>query len=134
MKLLKDRLEKFIFGRMLIGLASLALLDLIFLQQRWAALAGLILGGILGLTRFLSSSAALRQALSVTNQTKLAPVLSIIIRYAAGQTLIVVILAASLVVNPWLFMGCAAGILLIPFIIFINGLTEGLGITNNKFD
>ena len=128
----KSKLEVFILKRVLVSYIILAVLDIIFLRQRWIAAAGLTAGGIIGLARFGSAASLFRKVLS-TNSTD-AAVGTVILKYITGQAPLIIVLAVSLIFDLWFFMGAAAGILLVPLSIAINGITEALGLTRNGFE
>jgi uncharacterized membrane protein len=55
-------------------------------------------------------------------------------KYIINQAFVVLLLAVSIKLDFGLFSGLAAGLLLVPVTIMINGITEGLGITHNGFE
>jgi hypothetical protein len=95
-------------------------------------LAGLMLGTIFSILRFSSTSSTL--SLLMIEEQRPAVVGKTIVKYILNQFSAIVLLAVSLKFSQWLFMGMVAGILMVPAVIFINGLTEGLGITHNNFE
>jgi len=129
--LFKSRLEKFIAKRAAILYIILAMSDIIFIRERWIALAGLTMGGSLGLFRFSRMALMFFGLLSVSKE----PITGLLVlKYLFGVTGMVIVLAISLTYNRWLFVGILAGLLLVPAVIVLNGLTEALGITHNGFE
>jgi len=132
-EIFNNKLELFLAKRALVLFAILAVLDIMLVSQRWAVLAGLTLGGILSLIRFGSMSAFFSRVL-LPDYGKQATVLLIIIRQVANQVFTIIFLALSLMLCLEFFAGAVVGILIVPLVIMINGITEGLGITKNNFD
>jgi hypothetical protein len=58
----------------------------------------------------------------------------VIVKFLINQIVTVVLLAVSLSISLWFFTGITAGVLLVPAAIFINNITEILGITKNNFE
>lgn len=54
--------------------------------------------------------------------------------FLANQVVILLLLFAAYFLNPWFFAGIVAGVLLVPFVIMINSITEALKITSNNFE
>jgi hypothetical protein len=135
MKILSNLTTKaglFILKRTLVLFALLALLDVTFFEQRWLILAGLTTGCVVSLMRYNATSALYKKILS--HEEHMANALKMVFKYIFSQIFTILIMIVSLMQNRWFFMGITAGILLVPLTIFINGITEGLGITKNKFE
>jgi len=130
--LLKNKLELFIAKRVLIFFVILAILDMVFINQRFTAFAGLALGTILGLLRLAFMGATFsRLLLPMQNPIS---VRKSIARNITSQAVTAVILFASIKISIWFFIGTSIGIVLVPTVVFINSITEGLGITHNNFE
>lgn len=129
---LKTKIEKFIAKRVLIVIGLLSIVTITVLQQRWMVLAGLFAGGIFSILRFGSLSDMITSLLNGGNKQSVA--LRSVLSYVLSMITLVILMAASLLYNGWFAAGMITGILLVPFIIFINSLTEGLGITHNNFE
>lgn len=56
-----------------------------------------------------------------------------IIFQVCSQLLVFGLLIASIITGTTLFLGIAAGLLTVPTVIFINALTEGAGLTRNRW-
>lgn len=56
-----------------------------------------------------------------------------VVKQVLGLLTVLALLAFTAYCDQWLFIGMAAGILILPIIITVNGITEGLGITKNGF-
>lgn len=130
--LLKNKLEKFVAKRVLISFAILSILDLIFIHRRWIVLLGLSIGGAFGLLRFGSMVATFSNLICRT--AKDAAVKKSVLWYILNQGVLLILLATAAKFDLWLFAGLAAGILLVPFIMFIFGIAQGLGITHYDFE
>jgi len=130
--LLKGKLEIFVVKRSSVLYVFLILLDIIFVRQKWMAIAGLSLGGIFSVIRFDSTVYTSRNLLS-QNNLALTARLSVL-KYILTQIATILLLVTSLLLDMWFFFGVTAGILAIPLVIMINGVTEALGITHNDFE
>lgn len=130
--MLKSKVERFIAKRVLIVFIGLAVIDLLFINQRWLALAGLAIGTIFGLLKFTYTASGFAHLL-MTPQARNAAGRSVL-RYAFGQALTVVILAVSIVINLYFFAGVTVGVLLVTFAVIVNSITEYFGITHNNFE
>lgn len=129
---LKTKIEKFIAKRVLIVVGLLSIVTIAVLQQKWMVLTGLFAGGIFSILRFGSLSDMITSLLNGGNNQSAA--LRSVLSYVLSIITLVILMAASLLYNRWFAAGMITGILLVPFIIFINSLTEGLGITHNNFE
>jgi hypothetical protein len=129
---LKGSIEKFIAKRVLIVLILLSILDIIFIKNRWIALAGLFFGALLGMIKLSSMASAITKTLAQGIPSIAAK--KSVFRFGINQIVAVLILIILKKIHLWLFIGAASGMLLIPFIITVNCLTEGFGITHNKFE
>jgi len=125
-------LEKFIAKRVIILLAVLIILDLAFLKDKLFALAGLCAGGAIGLLKFGFMGRMFSGILS-TNKG-LSAGKRYLLWYIGSLIGLIAALAASAVINLRLFGGITAGVLAVPFVIFVNSLTDGMGITHNNFE
>jgi len=132
MKIIKSSLGMFIIKRMLVLFSLLALLDVIFLRHRWMVLAGLSIGSIVSLVRF-STTSEVCQNLLVHKSCK-TDSLKGVFKYIFSQIFTILIMVVSIIQDKWLFIGLTAGILIVPAIVIINGITEGLSITKNNFE
>ena len=56
-----------------------------------------------------------------------------VMKYTGLRILTAGLFVLTLLIDFWFFIGFAVGVLTIPAVIFINSLTEGLGITSNGF-
>jgi hypothetical protein len=126
------KLELFVFKRVLILLLILTIADMIFFRERMAIFAGLLIGAMFGAMRFHYMAEAFKKLLNAgnTSQTHF----STLLRFFVSLLGAVAILAASIVTDLWLFGGAVTGILLVPFVLTVNSLTEGFGITHNNFE
>lgn len=134
--MLKVKLANFIAKRVLICCILLSTIVLIWFEARWFTLSGLIFGSAYGVVKFgsfawifnrIGSSEA-----SAVHKSKLAKegMLGLLI----NQILIFPLLLAAYFLNHWFFTGFVAGILLVPFVLMLNSVTEALKITDNNFE
>lgn len=129
---LKSNIEKFIAKRVLFLVGILSLADILMVDQRWLALAGLLAGAIFGILRFGSLADVIMQLLARSNAQAAAK--KSVLNYVFSFIVLIVLFSASLLYNGWFAAGMITGDLLVPFVIMVNGLTEGLGITHNNFE
>lgn len=129
--MLENKLVVFILKRILTLYILLSIIDIIFMASRWLILTGLTIGAVFGALH-LNSTAVLLERILPAGAPHAAARTSLV-RYVVTMVAALAILVASIELNPWIFAGEAAGILLLPFAIMVNGLTEGLGITHNKW-
>ena len=124
-------LEKFIAKRVLIIFGVLVILNLIFVSQRMYVMLGLIIGSVFGFMRFSSFGATISR---LVLHDKSSTIKETFIRYMVNHVAMIVLCAVSIKYSLWMFTGVIAGVLIIPGIIMINGITEGLGVTHNRFE
>ena len=129
--MLRDRLVVFVAKRALMLFILLAVLDVLLIEQRWHVLAGMTVGGIFGFAKF--SLTAKAYLILLSPRKRLPDVSGLIMRFIFFQLLNLVLLASSMLAGFQVFCGMAAGILIIPAVISLNSVTEGLGITHNGF-
>ena len=129
---LDRKIELFVLKRVLIFLPVLTIVDIVFIEQKGAVFAGLAIGSACGLLRFFYMAATLRRILCGGDTGRAAA--AALTKSAISLLGAMAVLAAAIVTDLWLFAGATAGILLVPFVLTINSLTEGLGITHNNFE
>lgn len=127
-----SKLDLFVLKRVLILLVLLMIIDVAFFEDKGVIFAGLLLGAACGLTRFFFMSQTYRRLLGrgTPSQTTFIALFAFIVSLLGT----IAVLVASIITNLWLFGGATAGILLVPIILTINSLTEGVGITHNNFE
>lgn len=128
---LKTDTEKFIAKRVLFAVGVLSLADFLFVEQRWMTFAGLLCGGIFGILRFCSLSGLITKLLAQSSTQ--AAVTKSIFSYIINIFVLIVLISASILYNGWFAAGVVTGVLLVPLVIMVNGITEGIGITHNNF-
>ncbi len=134
--MLKTKLERFIAKRVLICVILLTIIDLVLLEHKWFVLIGLIPGAIFSLAKFGSYAWVFGKILGVSSKAgldKLAPGSSIAV-FMLNQFILLPLLFIAYFLHQWIFIGFIAGILLVPFVVMINCMTEGIGITKNHFE
>lgn len=134
--LLKNKLVKFVVKRVLIFFIGLSIFALVCYEERWYALSGLLAGSIYSVLRlgsyawvfgrllFLDSGAVHKTGYASGNLTL----------FIFNQIALLPLLYLALKLNGTFFTGAVAGILLVPAVLFVNSITEALGITHNNFE
>ena len=130
--MIKSKLKTFILKRMLILYILLAVLDLLLVKERWFALVGLTAGALYSVVRFSLTQHVFSSLLLKSGKT--ISVRSTILITIGSLTVVIALLTISIKISFWVFVGVISGILLIPAIIVINGITEALGISCNNFE
>ncbi|MDP4094249.1 MAG: hypothetical protein Q8920_12915 [Bacillota bacterium] len=130
--MLKSKIEIFLAKRALIILVILSIIDLVFIVDRWLGLAGIFCGAGFSILRFSSMASLFKKIFSVGSGKKAAH--KSVLNYLLTQLIAVVLLFISINISSGMFAGMAAGILSLPAVVFINSITEGLGITHNNFE
>ena len=131
---MKSKMAVFIAKRVLICYILLSIIDIVWMKQRWSILAGLSLGGILSIVKFGGNAWLIGRITSAgTPQTK-NPAKSGMLFFLINQLILLPVLFIAYFINTWFFAGIVAGILLVPFVIMINCVTEASGITHNNFE
>lgn len=132
----KSKLERFILKRVLICMILLSIFDITLFENRWLVFVGLIVGSILSIVKF-GSNAWVFEGIFGTDENnghkKLAPHSSVVV-FAINQIILLPLLLLSYYISQWVFTGFIAGILVVPFVIMINSITEAFGITKNHFE
>ena len=128
----KHTLTAFIGKRVAICYILLSIIVIIVIDKRWAVFAGFTIGAFLSMMQLISNVSMFERLLlkEVPNGTAKKSYLHFVLALMS----ILAVLAAAITYDIWLFAGLVAGILVVPFVICINGLTEGLGITHNNFE
>lgn len=132
LRLFKTGLERLIFRKALILLAISAVIFSVFFNSRFIIIAGLMAGSVFSIIRLKSMTSALRGMMPGKNAS--GAVAKNILGFVIAQMVAVVLLLCASIINFGLFAGIAFGILIVPFSIFINALTESFGITHNHFE
>lgn len=128
---MKSRLRAFIIKRVLIQYVILAILGIIFIEQSMHTLLGLTLGSFFSLIRFDSIAATVSKV--IAEPQRFTGISRNASRYIINQISAFVLLTVSLEISIPLFFGVTAGILLVPLAIMINGISEALGLSHNRF-
>ena len=130
------KLAVFIAKRVLICYILVSILDLVFMKQRWYILVGMFLGAVVSLIRFRSYGFVFGRIFLV-NRVAAHKGISIIAGlsvFALNQLVLFPLLFIAYKYNVYFFAGVFTGILLLPFMLFVNCLTEAIGITHNNFE
>jgi len=134
--LFKSKIERFVANRVLIYMILVSIIDIVISDNRWLVLIGLILGTILSMVKFSSNALAFSGILCTDKSKasqKLSPCINIIL-FAISQLILLLLLFLTYFLNHWIFAGFVAGILIVPFIIMLNSVTEAFGFTKNHFE
>lgn len=134
--MLKSKLEKFLAKRVLFIFCVLTIYSVVFIGQRWFALAGLAIGGLFSILKLGSYVWIFSKIISpaIGNEPLKHGIGKSVINFVVNQIIVLLVLFISLKINQWFFIGAVAGILLVPAAIMINSFTEALRITNNNFE
>lgn len=134
--MLKNKLANFVAKRVLICCLFLSIIVLIWLEHRWFTLLGLLLGSAFSITKFGSYTWIFKRIVSdaAGPAQKAHSARSGMLGFLVNQIVIFPLLLAAFFVDQWFFTGMVAGILLVPFVIMINCVTEALKITSNNFE
>lgn len=134
--MIESKLERFITKRVLIGMILLSIIDMVMFENRWLVLVGLIVGSMLSIVKFASNAWVFGGIFGTDQDSarkKLAPITSVAM-FAVNQLILLPLLILAYFLNQWIFAGFVAGILIVPFVIMINSITEAIGITKNHFE
>ena len=132
----KSKIEQFVAKKAVICLILLSIIDIIAINYRWLVLVGLFSGTILSVAKFGSYAWVFGRICSTDqgdSSRKQASGSSITV-YMLNQLILLPLLFLTYFLNRWIFTGFVAGILIVPFVIMINSITEVLGITKNHFE
>jgi hypothetical protein len=104
------------------------------MKEKLFILGGLAVGGVFSVLKLGSFAAVLKDYAKRLNNSGKSKSGYIAARYIINQIITITLLAVSLKINLWFFAGMTIGILLVPIVVFINGITESLKITHNNFE
>jgi len=130
--LIKHTLTAFIGKRAIICYVLVSIIVITVIDKRWATFAGFTIGAILSMMQLSSNVSMFERVLS--KETPKHAAKKSYLHFILALLSILAVLVAAITYDIWLFAGAVAGILVVPFVICINGLTEGLGITHNNFE
>lgn len=132
----KSKLEKFILKRALIVFIILTIIDIVFINGKWFAFCGLLIGGLLSILKFSSYAWVFAKIITPEpeNTQKKYSAGNAVIVFILNQVLLLPLMLVTLKINLMLFAGFVAGILLVHLILLMNCITEGLRITHNHFE
>lgn len=124
-------MQGFIKKRILIIYIALIIVSLIFFDARWIIVAGITLGLIFGLIKYIAVARFVAKILSHAKEHF--KLIVVFMRFSRLQLVTMLLMAVLAKINLWLLAGFVAGILAVPIIIMINSITEALGISHNYF-
>lgn len=132
----KSKIELFIAKKAVICLILVSIIDIIAINARWLVLVGLFVGTILSVVKFGSYAWVFGRICSTDQgdpSKRQTPGSSITV-FMLNQLVLLPLLFITYFINHWIFAGFVAGILIVPFVIMINSITEVLGISKNHFE
>jgi hypothetical protein len=136
--LLKNKMACFAAKRVLLCCVILSIISIVCFESKWHIVGGLLTGGLLSIIKFASYIWIFKRILSpgiaVTGGRGRASASGGVLVFALNQIILLPLLYLSYILSRWFFAGIVAGILLVPFVIMINSITEALGITKNNFE
>ena len=133
--LFRNKISIFFAKRVIVLFILLAIITLIFIQERWFALAGLSIGTFFGIVRFDSNARSLLKPIpNISKRTIKKRIYIGLLIMIIGRLLILPLLFITFKIDEILFFGTTIGLLLVNFTLVINSFTETLGITNNHFE
>lgn len=124
-------LQCFIKTRIIIVYIVSIIISLILFDNRWNIVIGLTCGSVFGILKYIVASRFISNILLQREENL--SLARILVKFLSLQVVTVLLMAVSIRISLWSFLGVVAGILLIPLIILINSLTEALGISHNNF-
>lgn len=99
--------------------------------HRWPVLAGLLAGAFIGVCRFGVNEWILKRIFRPGGEKR---IFGTIAAFTINQLVMIPVLTAAYFFDVWLFYGFITGVLTVPAVIMINGMTEAFGITRNHFE
>lgn len=109
----------------------MSILVLIFVRHRWIALEGVVTGTAFGIAKLYFMGAVYGALLLSVGRRSTAG--KSFLKYITGQLAVLLLLLISIRFGLFFFIGVTAGTLLVPLVVVVNSITEGLGITHNNF-
>jgi hypothetical protein len=130
--LFQSKIEKFLVKRVLLLFVILEVVVILLMKDPQALSAGLFAGGIFSVLRLKAMADLLSRILfeKTTHRHANSSIAGFIIAQAAAALLLIL----ALWIHNRAFIGAAAGILLVPAVVTVNSITEGLHFTNNNFE
>ena len=126
-------LEIFVYKKAAV-LFALMTAAVLILTKDPAAAAGLTFGFLLGIWRFKATARSFRHmAAGSTAPRPLIAALRTASVFMLGQLLLLPALFLALKADQGLFISLAAGVLIVPTVVFISAITESAGLTHHQF-
>lgn len=127
----ENKLMPFVIKQIAVYLLVFSIAILLF-NNRWQLYLGLFAGAALSIIRFLSNAWIIQRAVTAV-RNHCWQIIATAALFIVNQLLLLAVLYVFYKLNLWLFISLAAGVLLAPFTIIVNSITEAFGITKNKF-
>ena len=100
-------------------------------SNRWFVLGGLLAGAFISIGRLSSNEWILKKTLKPSGGKSVA---GSIIAFTLSQLVMLPVVVLTYFIDVWALYGLVAGVLVVPFIIMMNSITEAFGITKNSFE
>lgn len=130
----RNRLCTFMIKRTLVFFTILLVFGLLFLKEGIFFSAGLIIGQVCGLLKFILLESILTSMVSKTKEKHSFVFRTLAVKHAIELIILIFIFIISIKTNIWFFAGETAGVLLIPVVIIVNSLTESFRLSKNNFE
>lgn len=117
----------FLVKRLLIFASCYIVICAVFFHKTPHVVLGAVTGVLFGTARFVLSTRYYGNMLAPGGKKRGGAVFGI------AQVLTAVLLVSAAAWRIDFFLAAGLGLLMIPFVIFVNGITEALGLTKNKF-
>lgn len=124
-------LKAYVLKKVLMLFIVLSVPGIIILEHRWLMLAGMVFGGAFGIIKFGATSRSFSMMLASVSSNK-APGLTVL-KYLVYLFATIALLAAALLLDTCFFAGTAAGVLLVPVAIMIDGIIKAFGVLRSGF-
>lgn len=127
----ENKLMPFVIKQIAVYLFMLSIV-ILFFNNRWALYLGLFAGSALSIIRLLSNAWIIQKAVKAV-KNHCWQIIATAALFIVNQLLLLAVLYVFYKLNLWFFISLIAGVLLAPFTIIVNSITEALGITKNRF-
>lgn len=125
-----DKFSKYILSRVFILMFLIGVADIAFIDSRWQLLAGLVFGSFTGIARFFINRRIL--GILLTSAANYAGILSVLV-FILNMLLLIFFMVIAALLDVNIFLGIAAGILLVPLALTSGGFLSAAGIGKKYF-
>jgi len=123
-------LQGFLKIRLIIVYMILIIISIILFNNRWDIVIGLTCGTLVSVMKYIEISRFISKILKRERKRLYSKVFA---KIMSLQIITALLMAVAIKFDLQFFWGFVSGVLLIPVIITINGITEALGISHNNF-